>query len=67
MYSQSSKIPAGSSRTESEQADLSSILTINCGSSSLKFALFTLTDGLERLLSGHIEGIGMPGNFSPCL
>ena len=61
MHPQSSEIPAGSSRTESERADRSCILTINGGSSSLKFALFALTDGLERLLSGRVERIGMPG------
>jgi acetate kinase len=60
MNSLSSKIPTESSSTESEQADRSCILTINCGSSSLKFALFTLTDGLERLLHGRIERIGTP-------
>ena len=45
MYSHSSKIPTGSSPTESERADRSYILTINGGSSSLKFALFALADG----------------------
>jgi acetate kinase len=36
------------------------ILTINAGSSSIKFALFELTGGLARhpLLSGQIDGIG---------
>jgi len=61
MHPQSSKIPTGSSRAESERAERPYILTINGGSSSLKFALFALTDGLERLLLGRVERIGMPG------
>lgn len=35
-----------------------SILVINCGSSSLKFAVFGLADGLDRLLWGSVSGIG---------
>jgi acetate kinase len=62
MHHQSSKIPTDSSHAESERAERPHILTINGGSSSLKFALFALTDGLERLLSGRIERIGMPGS-----
>ena len=61
MYSDSPKIQDGLSRTESERADRSSILTINGGSSSLKFALFALADRPERLLSGRVERIGMAG------
>ena len=61
MHPQSSKIPTDSSHAESERAERPHILTINGGSSSLKFALFALTDGLERLLSGRVERIGMPG------
>jgi acetate kinase len=38
------------------------MLTINGGSSSLKFALFTPDDPPIRLLSGRIERIGMPGS-----
>lgn len=34
------------------------ILTINGGSSSIKFALFEANRGLQRLLAGSIEGIG---------
>ena len=37
-----------------------SILTINGGSSSIKFALFDPTDGLRRTVSGAIERIGTP-------
>ena len=36
------------------------ILTINGGSSSIKFALFKVADPLERILSGAIERIGLP-------
>jgi acetate kinase len=52
---------AGSSRTASEGTNRSHILTINGGSSSLKFALFASSDGPERILSGRVERIGMPG------
>lgn len=34
------------------------ILTVNCGSSSLKFGLFSLADAPEGLLSGQIRNIG---------
>jgi acetate kinase len=37
------------------------ILTINGGSSSIKFALFEASDGLRRILEGGIERIGQPG------
>ena len=36
------------------------ILTINGGSSSIKFALFEITGSLQRVLSGTIERIGLP-------
>jgi acetate kinase len=36
------------------------ILTINGGSSSIKFALFEAADSLRRILEGGIEGIGQP-------
>ena len=36
------------------------ILTINGGSSSIKFALFEAGDSLARILEGAIEGIGLP-------
>ncbi len=38
---------------------LSRILTINGGSSSLKFALFDRTDSTSRLLSGRVDRIGL--------
>jgi acetate kinase len=36
------------------------ILTINGGSSSIKFALFEAADALDRILAGGIERIGQP-------
>ena len=36
------------------------ILTINGGSSSIKFALFEAGDSLRRILKGGIERIGLP-------
>src|SRR4051812_3220820 len=62
MDSQSSKGQSGLSRIASERADRSCILTINGGSSSLKFALFAMADRPARLLSGRVERIGMPGS-----
>ena len=38
----------------------SRILTINGGSSSIKFAMFESGDTLPRILSGRIERIGLP-------
>lgn len=35
------------------------ILVINCGSSSVKFALFSGDAALERLLLGEVDGIGL--------
>ena len=39
------------------------ILTINGGSSSLKFAVFAAAEPIERVLSGRVErvGLGDPG------
>jgi acetate kinase len=40
------------------------ILTINGGSSSIKFALFDIGESLQCILSGRVEGIGLPqGRF----
>jgi len=36
------------------------ILTINGGSSSIKFALFEAGESLQRILVGKIERIGLP-------
>jgi acetate kinase len=42
-----------------------SVLTINGGSSSIKFALFESGDELARVLEGQIDGVGLPkGSFS---
>ena len=38
----------------------SQILTINGGSSSIKFALFEAGDPLRRILAGSVERIGLP-------
>ena len=37
------------------------ILTVNGGSSSIKFALFEMHGPLQRVLSGSIERIGLAG------
>ncbi|WP_417425901.1 acetate/propionate family kinase [Hoeflea sp.] len=39
----------------------SAVLTLNAGSSSLKFAIFTNVERPRRLWSGAIERIGLPG------
>jgi acetate kinase len=36
------------------------ILTINGGSASIKFALFEVSDSLQRILAGQVERIGLP-------
>ncbi len=41
------------------------VLTINGGSSSIKFALFDAGGELRRILEGRVEGIGLPqGSFT---
>ena len=46
------------------KATAPSVLTINGGSSSIKFALFQIGARLERSLNGRIEGIGLrQGSF----
>jgi hypothetical protein len=42
-------------------AGASSILTINGGSSSIRFALYEATEPLQRGLSGTIDRIGLRG------
>ena len=44
----------------SEKSTHASVLTINGGSSSIKFALFEIGDPLQRILEGGIERIGLP-------
>jgi acetate kinase len=45
-------------------ADSHCVLTVNGGSSSIKFALFAATRAMRRLIAGRIEGIGLPkGRF----
>jgi acetate kinase len=60
MSLQSVEVESGSSRTAASRPNKSCILTVNCGSSSLKFALFAAAERPIRLLSGQIERIGMP-------
>jgi acetate kinase len=56
------EIPAQSSRIAIKRSNRSCILTINGGSSSLKFGLFDPSVRPVRLLSGRIERIGMAGS-----
>ena len=62
MCIQSIEMPARAKRIASERAGRSCILTVNVGSSSLKFALFAAAVRPARLLSGRIERIGMPAS-----
>ena len=40
------------------------VLTVNGGSSSIKFALFEANEAMRRILAGRIEGVGLPqGRF----
>ena len=42
----------------------SAVLVINCGSSSIKFALFAASRTMPQLFSGALERIGLgPGRF----
>jgi acetate kinase len=46
------------------KSPVSSILTVNGGSSSIKFALFESGAALKRIFAGTIEGVGQPqGSF----
>lgn len=40
---------------------MKSIMTINGGSSSIKFALYQIGDALERRLYGKIDRVGLSG------
>lgn len=42
------------------KTDSAKILTINGGSSSIKFTVFALAESLQRLIDGAIERIGLP-------
>ncbi|MGO8764413.1 MAG: acetate/propionate family kinase [Limisphaerales bacterium] len=46
------------SKSPTTQSGGKSILTVNGGSSSIKFALFQAGDRLPRILTGRVEGIG---------
>jgi acetate kinase len=43
------------------QAPMPAILTLNAGSSSVKFALFELSETLRRMARGYVERIGSAG------
>jgi len=51
---------AANTKESSTKPSTSRILTINGGSSSIKFALFEAGDSLRRILEGAIERIGLP-------
>jgi acetate kinase len=40
------------------------LLTLNAGSSSVKFAVYATTDGLPLLAAGQVEGLGVRTRFS---
>jgi acetate kinase len=44
-----------------EKSNQASVLTINGGSSSIKFALYQTNESLERTLSGKVDRIGLDG------
>ena len=41
-------------------------ISLNCGSSSIKFALYEARDGAARLLHGKVDGIGTAPRFTAC-
>ena len=47
-------------QTSKTNSNAASVLTINGGSSSIKFALFETGNRLRRTLGGRLEGIGLP-------
>ena len=53
-------MPWSLNRATGMKPDHPRILTINGGSSSIKFALFEAGDSLRRILEGSIERIGLP-------
>ena len=55
-----SGVPAHQRMESSMKSANPCILTINGGSSSIKFALFEACDSLRRILEGRIERIGLP-------
>jgi acetate kinase len=50
-----------SSLDASSPRDPACVLALNAGSSSIKFALYDLTEPLRRRVGGRIERIGLPG------
>jgi acetate kinase len=58
------KTPKSKKRVRPGKSGGKFILTINGGSSSIKFALFEASESLKRILAGRVEGIGLPkGKF----
>ena len=51
---------SGMTDQSSEKSTHARVLTINGGSSSIKFALFEVGDSLQRILEGGIDRIGLP-------
>ena len=51
---------SGADRPALERAGGSYVLTVNGGSSSLKFAVFARGDAPARVASGRIERVGLP-------
>ena len=52
---------AKTSTPSNEGTTAKAVLTINGGSSSIKFALFRTRPEMQRILEGRIERIGLPG------
>lgn len=55
--------PIPKTPTSNVAAEAPLILTINGGSSSIKFALFSAASPLRRVFSGQLERIGVPGTL----
>jgi acetate kinase len=55
--------PSSKSPATEATVGAASILAINGGSSSIKFALFSADPSHRRILSGQVERLGMPGTL----
>ena len=55
--------PTSEAPTENAPRPAPLILTINGGSSSIKFALFSTDSPLRRIFGGQVERIGVPGTL----
>jgi len=56
-------MPASKAPTQNVPNQVPLILTINGGSSSIKFALFSAASPLRRVFSGQVERIGVPNTL----